>query len=73
MYIFRFVENSTFVEKYKREQQPNYISIAKLKGCYSMGVGMFPGYGGKHQVSIGKGCAFIGVVIHELMHAIGTK
>ena len=28
-------------------------------------------FDGKHQVSIGEGCAYAGVVIHELMHAIG--
>ena len=32
---------------------------------------MSSGFDGKHQVSIGEGCAYTGTVIHELMHAIG--
>ena len=27
--------------------------------------------GGKQQISIGNGCGQIGVVIHEMMHALG--
>ena len=49
------------------------MSIAKLDGCYSMGIGMTPSVDGKHQVSIGNGCASTGIVLHELMHAIGTN
>ena len=32
---------------------------------------MSPDLDGRHEVSIGEGCAFTGIVIHELMHAIG--
>ena len=34
---------------------------------------MSPDLDGRHEVSIGEGCAFTGIVIHELMHAIGKK
>ena len=27
--------------------------------------------GGKQQISIGNGCAQVGVVTHEIMHALG--
>ena len=63
---FRFVDKS-------KSEQPNYISIAKLDGCYSMGIGMSPDDDGKHLVSIGDGCAYTGTVLHEFMHAIGKK
>ena len=64
---FRFVEKS-------KSKQFNYISIAKLGNeCYSQTVGMTLSDDGKHQVSIGEGCAHTGVVIHELMHAIGIQ
>ncbi|GMT36550.1 hypothetical protein PFISCL1PPCAC_27847, partial [Pristionchus fissidentatus] len=45
----------------------NYIHITPIDGCYSM-VGM---QGGRQNLSIGKGCFEKGIVIHELMHAVG--
>ena len=60
-----------FVDKAK-SQLRNYISIVKIgDNCHSLGVGMSPDLDGRHEVSIGQGCAFTGIVIHELMHAIG--
>ncbi|VDO48126.1 unnamed protein product [Onchocerca flexuosa] len=45
----------------------NYIYIAPNDGCYSM----IGNNGGRQEVSLGDGCLKKGVVIHELMHALG--
>lgn len=47
--------------------EPNYIRIMKGSGCSSR-VGMT---GGQQDVSIGDGCASVGIVEHELMHVLG--
>lgn len=55
----RFVPSST--------SQRDYIYIYKGDGC-SSSVGR---QGGKQGVSIGWGCLHHGIVLHELMHAVG--
>ncbi|MFH4977810.1 hypothetical protein AB6A40_004519 [Gnathostoma spinigerum] len=45
----------------------NYIYIQPDIGCYSM-VGMA---GGRQVVSLGAGCIQKGIIMHELMHAVG--
>ena len=42
---------------------PNFFLIS----CYSM-IGR---QGGKQQISLGQGCGYKGVAIHEMMHALG--
>jgi len=44
-----------------------YLSIEKLSGCWSY-VGR---YSGAQTLSIGSGCEYDGVIIHEIMHALG--
>ncbi|WKY17089.1 hypothetical protein Q1695_001590 [Nippostrongylus brasiliensis] len=45
----------------------NYVYIFPDRGCYSM-VGKI---GGKQSLSLGPGCIQRGIIIHELMHAVG--
>ncbi|CAJ0583345.1 unnamed protein product, partial [Mesorhabditis spiculigera] len=45
----------------------NYVHIFPDRGCYSM-VGKM---GGKQSLSLGSGCIQKGIIIHEMMHAVG--
>uniref|UniRef100_A0AC34FMW1 Metalloendopeptidase n=1 Tax=Panagrolaimus sp. ES5 TaxID=591445 RepID=A0AC34FMW1_9BILA len=54
-----------FVPKSAADQ--DYIHIVPDDGCYSL-VGKV---GGKQPVSLGDGCIQKGIIIHELMHAVG--
>lgn len=46
-----------------------YLSFFSGGGCYSM-VGRQPGTGAQ-RISIGNGCGYLGVVAHEIGHALG--
>ncbi|XP_074600489.1 uncharacterized protein LOC141854624 [Brevipalpus obovatus] len=47
--------------------EANYLRLVKGSGCASR-VGMT---GGQQEVSLGDGCVTVGIVEHELMHALG--
>ncbi|KJH42683.1 shTK domain protein [Dictyocaulus viviparus] len=51
----------------KTNNDVNYVYIFPDRGCYSM-VGKI---GGKQSLSLGTGCIQKGIIIHELMHAVG--
>ncbi|KAK0396530.1 hypothetical protein QR680_001754 [Steinernema hermaphroditum] len=51
----------------KSAADQDYIHIVPDDGCYSL-VGRV---GGKQPVSLGDGCIQKGIIIHELMHAVG--
>ncbi|XGW33637.1 hypothetical protein V3C99_017778 [Haemonchus contortus] len=51
----------------KSAADQDYIHIVPDDGCYSL-VGRI---GGKQPVSLGDGCIQKGIIIHELMHAVG--
>uniref|UniRef100_A0A914RSA6 Metalloendopeptidase n=1 Tax=Parascaris equorum TaxID=6256 RepID=A0A914RSA6_PAREQ len=57
----------TCVRFEKRRHQHDYLYITKGFGCYSQ-VGRT---GGRQEVSLGRGCLFHEIVVHELMHAVG--
>ncbi|XP_055349103.1 hatching enzyme 1.2-like [Paramacrobiotus metropolitanus] len=67
MGAFKEFEKTDVVRFYPRSSQEDYIKIFKGSGCWSY-VGMLRGM---QQVSIGPGCAYHGIVVHELNHAIG--
>ncbi|XP_067040879.1 nematocyst expressed protein 6-like isoform X1 [Acropora muricata] len=46
-----------------------HLSFFRGGGCYSM-VGRQPG-SGPQKISIGTGCGYLGVVVHEIGHALG--
>ncbi|GMT05974.1 hypothetical protein PENTCL1PPCAC_28148, partial [Pristionchus entomophagus] len=51
----------------KNDQDQNYVYIMPDRGCYSM-VGKM---GGRQTLSLGSGCIQKGIIIHEMMHAVG--
>lgn len=51
----------------KEAADVNYVHIYPDRGCYSM-VGKM---GGKQSLSLGSGCIQKGIILHELMHAVG--
>ncbi|KAK6644309.1 hypothetical protein RUM43_000576 [Polyplax serrata] len=64
---FHDYQTKTCIRFVPRTQQRDYIYILKGSGCSSL-VGR---NGHKQQVSLGPGCVYKGVIIHELMHATG--
>lgn len=55
------------IEFVKKSVEKNYIRFVKSSGCFSS-VGM---WGGEQYVSLGEGCVYKGIVMHEVMHALG--
>ncbi|GFR17485.1 astacin [Trichonephila clavata] len=57
----------TTVRFVKRTNERNYVYMFKDVGCYSY-VGRI---GGAQKLSLGKGCEYVGTIVHELGHALG--
>ncbi|KAJ7379142.1 hypothetical protein OS493_017640 [Desmophyllum pertusum] len=60
-------EDKTCIKFVKRTTQKAYIEFFVGKGCYSY-VGRT---GGKQPISLGFGCGFHGIAVHEIGHALG--
>ncbi|XOZ34536.1 M12 family metallopeptidase [Halomonadaceae bacterium KBTZ08] len=61
------IEAQTDIRFVQHSDERNYVNIMRGSGCYSF-VGMS---GGAQNLSLGRGCGQKGVVIHELVHALG--
>uniref|UniRef100_A0AC35U4N0 Metalloendopeptidase n=1 Tax=Rhabditophanes sp. KR3021 TaxID=114890 RepID=A0AC35U4N0_9BILA len=64
---FATYRKSTCVRFIERTNEKDYLNIVKGFGCYSQ-VGRT---GGKQELSLGRGCLFHEIIIHELMHSVG--
>lgn len=60
-------QNRTCLRFVPRQSQRDYVEFVRGNGC-SSNVGRV---GGRQQISIGLGCESVGVVIHEILHALG--
>ncbi|CAI2352066.1 unnamed protein product [Caenorhabditis sp. 36 PRJEB53466] len=64
---FDSYRRNTCIRFEKRDGQTDYLNIVKGYGCYSQ-VGRT---GGKQEISLGRGCFFHEIIVHELMHSVG--
>ena len=63
----REVESRSCITFPERTDENDYVRLVRGSGC-SSSVGR---KGGQQTISLGKGCENLGIIIHELMHAIG--
>ncbi|GMT24891.1 hypothetical protein PFISCL1PPCAC_16188, partial [Pristionchus fissidentatus] len=64
---FASYRKSTCIRFEPRDGEKDFLNVVKGYGCYSQ-VGRT---GGKQEISLGRGCLFHEIVVHELMHAVG--
>ncbi|KAH6942615.1 hypothetical protein HPB50_008452 [Hyalomma asiaticum] len=61
------IEEKTCLRFVPREDQKDYLMLRSLDGCYSY-IGR---QGGEQTTSLGDGCIYKGLIIHELLHTVG--
>jgi hypothetical protein len=68
MFLLKYSKNGIVDPRFvPRTSESAYIHIVPGNGC-SSSVGRT---GRVQSVSLGQGCVYLGIVIHELMHAVG--
>jgi len=63
------IEERSCIRFVVRTHQQDYVKIIKANGCYSY-VGRI---GREQKLSLGPGCEAFGIILHELMHAVGFE
>ncbi|CAL1261127.1 unnamed protein product [Larinioides sclopetarius] len=58
---------STCIRFVPRSNEIDFVFVTRREGCFSM-IGRD---GGQQLLSLGDGCMFVGIIIHEFMHAVG--
>uniref|UniRef100_A0A7M5XCG6 Metalloendopeptidase n=2 Tax=Clytia hemisphaerica TaxID=252671 RepID=A0A7M5XCG6_9CNID len=61
------IEKHSCIRFKKRTNEAGYIQFVTSRGCWSS-IGY---YGVQQEISIGHGCGYKGVVIHEIFHGLG--
>ncbi|XP_076358916.1 zinc metalloproteinase nas-15-like [Tachypleus tridentatus] len=64
---FQEYEKKTCIRFVPRSNEQDYVQITGGSGC-SSAVGR---NGGPQVLTLGYGCVYVGVIVHELMHAVG--
>ncbi|CAJ0602074.1 unnamed protein product [Cylicocyclus nassatus] len=64
---FASYHKNTCIRFQRRNGEKDFLNIVKGFGCYSQ-VGKT---GGKQEISLGRGCLFHEIIVHELMHSVG--
>lgn len=60
-------ESRTVLDFVPRTTETDYVEVIEGEGCYSY----LGRYGGAQALSLGPGCATMGIATHEIGHAIG--
>ena len=64
----QFYEINTCITFVVRSNEPNWVNFFPGRGCYSY-IGNIRR--GAQDISIGNGCEYVGIVEHEIFHALG--
>ncbi|XP_042912751.1 astacin-like metalloprotease toxin 5 [Parasteatoda tepidariorum] len=65
----KHIEDHSCINFVERSYEHDYVKIFRHTGCYSN----WGRIGRENQLSLGYGCENFGIIVHELMHAIGFE